>query len=280
MVAALTMLDSSGRFDDSLNRDYLRYLDKGGANGVLVLGTTGEFASFSVRERKQILESSIKHKGRLDIMAMITTSNLPETLELLEHAAHAGAGSVLVLPPFYFKNPTVEGLTAFFEPVLKASRLPVYLYNIPQLSGAAITHELVDRLAAIPLLRGIKDSFSKTPEMLATMRKFPKLDFLTGVTGNIAANLTNGGGGTITGGGSYFLGETLAIFEAHRKGGDAAAAQQRYDTASRALSGYAGVPVQKFALTLKGLRESGCRPPFTPLTTQQKAELASRLKQA
>ena len=62
-----------------------------------MLGTTGEFASFSVKERKQILEGYIKHRGKLPVMAQIGAPNLPDALELLAHATGAGADAVLVL---------------------------------------------------------------------------------------------------------------------------------------------------------------------------------------
>jgi 4-hydroxy-tetrahydrodipicolinate synthase len=277
LVAALTMLDARGQFDDGMNKDYLAYLARGGADGALILGTTGEFSSFSVRERKQILESAIKHKGKLEIMCQVATPNLPETLELLDHAAKAGAGSALVLPPFYFKNPAVDGLAAFYEPILRAAKIPVLLYNIPQLSGVPITAELLEKLSGFENLYGTKDSFSKISDMNEFIRRFPKLKILTGVGGNIAANLNEGGAGAITGNGSLFLKETAAIFEAHRKGGDSAGAQARFDEAAKALSGYAGVPAMKYALSLRGLKESACRAPFVGLNAVQKRELAARL---
>ncbi len=139
VVAAVTMLDRNGRFDDAMNRDYLAFVAQGGADGALALGTTGEFASFSVKERKQILESFLRHKGKLWIPVQVGAPNLPDTLELLEHAAASGADAALVLPPFYYKNPSIEGLVSFYKPVLDAARIPVMLYNIPQLSGVPIT---------------------------------------------------------------------------------------------------------------------------------------------
>src|SRR5579864_6296481 len=108
IVAMLTMLDARARFDDGMNKDYLAFLQAGGADGGLVLGTTGEFSSFSVAERKQVLESALKHRGKLSIMCHVGAGNLPDTLDLLDHATRAGADSALVLPPYYYKNPTVE----------------------------------------------------------------------------------------------------------------------------------------------------------------------------
>src|SRR5262245_30468330 len=115
-VAALTALDQRGNLDDAIVKDYLAYLAGNGADGALVLGTTGEFASFSVKERKQILESYARHRGRLALMAQVGAPNVPDTLELLAHAAGAGADAALVAPPFYYKNVSTEGLVHFYEP--------------------------------------------------------------------------------------------------------------------------------------------------------------------
>jgi 4-hydroxy-tetrahydrodipicolinate synthase len=278
LIAALTMLDRSGRLDDALVKDYLAFLAHGGADGVLVLGTTGEFASFSVKERKQILECYLRHKQKLSVMCQVATPNLPETLELLQHAGVAGADSALALPPFYFKNPATEGLIRFYEPILRAAKVPVLLYNIPQLSGVPITADLLRRLSVHERLYGMKDSFSKADALAGFIREFPKLKIYTGVPRNIEKDLREGGAGAITGNGSVFPRETAAIFQAFRTGGDVHAAQQRFDEAATALSGYDGIPAMKFALTRFGLRESYCRAPFTELAAEKRKELAERYK--
>lgn len=277
IVAALTMLDRRGKCDDALNKDYLAFLASGGADGMLALGTTGEFPSFSVRERKQVLESVVKHKGSLSLMAQVGTSNVPETLELLDHATHLGAESVLVIPPYYFKNPQVEGLAAFYEPVLKAAKVPVFLYNIPQNSGSPITPELLRRLSSFETLHGTKDSFSKADVMTSFIKEFPKLKIITGVPGNIETNLKEGGAGAITGNGSVFVRETAAIFGAHRSGGDVHAAQAKFNEASKSMGGYESIPASKFVLSRMGMRESPSRPPLVELTAEKKRELAEKL---
>src|SRR6202171_5878360 len=256
IVAAATMLDRSGRFDDSMNKDYLAHVAEGGADGALALGTTGEFASFSVKERKQILESFMRHKGKLSILCQVTTPTLPETLELLEHAATVHADFALALPPFYYKNPSIDGLVAFYEPILKAARIPVLLYNIPQMSGVPITAELLRRLAKYDRLYGMKDSFSKVEPLVAFIHEFTKLKILTGVPQNVVTDLEAGGGGALTGNGSVFLRETRAVFDAGSKGGDTQSAQQRLNEASAVLGGYEGIPAIKCALSLQGLPDS------------------------
>lgn len=123
-VAAITPLDRKGDFDAALSRDLLGYFRERGVDGVLVMGTTGEFSSFSVGERKKILEAFLRDKGRLEVMCQVGTPNVPETLELLEHATAAGADSALVLPPFFFKRPDLEGVTRFFSQILEKGENP------------------------------------------------------------------------------------------------------------------------------------------------------------
>ncbi len=278
VVAALTMLGRDGRFDDAMNKDYLAFVAEGGADGALALGTTGEFASFSVKERKLILESFVRHKGKLWIPCQVGASNLPETLELLEHAAATGADSALVLPPYYYKNVSLDGVVAFYEPILKAARIPVLLYNIPQMSGVPITPELLRRLSGFARLYGMKDSFNKADQLVANIREFTKLKILTGVPQNIVADLEAGGAGALTGNGSVFLHETRAVFEAWGKSGDAQAAQKRLNEAGAVLGGYDGIPASKYAVSLMGLPESAVRPPFTSLSAEQKKALAGRMR--
>jgi 4-hydroxy-tetrahydrodipicolinate synthase len=276
-VATVTPLDRSGQFDEALVRDLFAFFRKNRVDGVVVMGTTGEFASFSVSERKKILEAMIKNRGNLEIICHVATPNLPETLELLDHAAGAGADKALVLPPFYFKKPSVEGLMAFFNPVLEKARIPVLLYHIPGTSGVPITLDLVRNLSKHEKLYGIKDSSGSAEGLLAFIKEFPKLKTLTGSGRLISTALQNGGGGAITGNGNVIPGEMSAIFEDFRAGKDLTAAQTRLNEVSKIMPG--DMPDMKFALGELGLRESYCRPPFVELGAEQKADLRTRIAQ-
>lgn len=279
--AALTMLDKNRRFDPAMNRDYLEFLQRGGADGVLVLGTTGEFASFSVAERKLILGSFLRDAGSLSVMSHVGTSNLPETLELLEHAASAGADSALVVPPFYFKQPSLEGLLAYYTPIMRAARIPVLVYNIPSLSGAPITMELIKNLSSFETMAGMKDSHNPETEHLAFIREFPRLKFLTGRTSVLSAGLRAGGAGSITGSASVLLQETRAVYEAFRNRGDLDGAQEQLDQAGASLRGFYGIPAMKYILSLMGLPQSFSRPPHVELSSEEQkkaAEMWSRFR--
>src|SRR5262249_23655287 len=89
-VAASTPCSKDLKFDEELYKDVLAYLKSNGADGAVVLGTTGEFPSFSVDERKKVAETAFKHRNGLNIIVSPGTANFPETLELCKHAEDNG----------------------------------------------------------------------------------------------------------------------------------------------------------------------------------------------
>ena len=279
-VAAITPCDSRGKFDEALYRDLLPFLKERGADGVVVLGTTGEFPSFSFAERKKIAETALKHRAGLEIIVQVGTSNLPETLELLSHAAQNGADGTLCIPPFYFKNPPLQGLVKYYSQVLEASKIPVHLYHIPGTSAVPISLELLHALEHYPNLAGIKDSTGNAEGYAAFVKEFPKLNMMTGTENNIPAALNAGMGGILMGG-NLFTKQIAAIYAAHRQGKDLAepVAKLRDATQLLRIPGAGGVPAIKYALGAMGLRESYVRPPYVDLTDEQKALLKPKVAQ-
>ena len=111
-VAAVTPCDNRGKFDDAIYRDMMPFFKDRGVDGVLVLGTTGEFASFSVAERKKVAETALKHRSGLEMMVQVGTPNLPETLDLLAYAIlvdlHIAAGEVLHQPALFIADHQIQ----------------------------------------------------------------------------------------------------------------------------------------------------------------------------
>lgn len=276
-VAALTALGRDRALDPGLVRDLLAWYREAGVDGVLVLGTTGEFHAFSAAERKRILETYARHKGSLELMCQVATPNLPETLELLAHAAGHGADLALCLPPFYVKNPSVGGLARFFEPVLDAARVPVLVYNIPAMSGIAITHDLLHRLEGHPKLYGVKDSTGKLDSTSGFAREFPKLKIFCGSSAILHAALQAGAAGAITANGNVLARQTAALVGAFRQGKDAVAWQTKLNEAAGILRGFESIPAMKAALAPLGMRESYCRPPLEDFPAALRAGLEERI---
>ncbi len=279
-VAAVTPCDSKGKFDDGAYRDMLAYFKDRGADGVLVLGTTGEFPSFSVAERKKVAEVALKHKAGMQMLVQVGTPNLPETLELLAHAGANGADGVLCMPPFYFKNPSVEGLARYCSQVLEATRLPVHFYHYPAMSAISISPELLHKLEHYPNLAGIKDSTGNAESYAANVKEFPKLNMMTGTENNLPAALAAGMGAILVSA-NIFTRQVAAVFAAHRAGKDTADAFAKLREANQLMRvpGGGGAAGIKFAFSGLGIRESYVRPPQLDLTDQQKAQLRERFAQ-
>src|SRR5262249_57512297 len=158
--AASTPCGKDLKFDEELYKDLLAYLKSNGADGVVVLGTTGEFPSFSVAERKKVAETAFKHRNGLNIIVSPGTANLPETVELSKHAEDNGADGLLIVPPFYYRHPRIDGLTRYFSMIFEQIKIPINLYHIPFATGVPISQELMHAMKKYPILTALKHSQS------------------------------------------------------------------------------------------------------------------------
>jgi 4-hydroxy-tetrahydrodipicolinate synthase len=184
---------------------HCRWLLANGCNGLGVLGTTGEAASFGLHERKAILEGLV---GRgIPATAMLPgtgCASLSDTVELTLHAKAQGCRGVLVLPPFYYKSPSDDGLFAYFSEVLARTGggIALYLYHFPQQSAVPFTLALIERLLrAFPgAIRGVKDSSGDYANMLAMVEAFGPQGFevYAGSDEYLQRILAAGGAGCIT----------------------------------------------------------------------------------
>jgi 4-hydroxy-tetrahydrodipicolinate synthase len=144
--------------------DLARYLLDNGCDGLNVLGSTGEATSFSVTERKSVMDAYKKNGLQLDrLMVGTGAASVSDAIALTKHAADLGFGGALVLPPFYYKGVPDDGLVDYIGTLVKAtddSKLPLYLYHYPQLTGLQWHVALIKRLReSFPSrIVGLKDS--------------------------------------------------------------------------------------------------------------------------
>lgn len=144
--------------------DLARHLLDNGCDGLNVLGSTGEATSFSVAERKSVMDAYKKNGLQLDrLMVGTGAASVSDAIALTKHAADLGFGGALVLPPFYYKGVPDDGLVDYIGTLVKAtadSKLPLYLYHYPQLTGLQWHVALIQRLReSFPSrIVGLKDS--------------------------------------------------------------------------------------------------------------------------
>ena len=164
IAAVATPIDASGAPDLKRATNLARYLLDNGCDGLNVLGSTGEATSFSVEERKSVM-TAYKTNGLPLERLMVGTgaASVSDAIALTRHAAELGFGGALVLPPFYYKGVSDEGLENYIGALVtatEASKLPIYLYHYPQLTGIHWNVPLIERLRrSFPSrIVGLKDS--------------------------------------------------------------------------------------------------------------------------
>ena len=161
IAAIATPIHENGAPDLERATKLARYLLDNGCDGLNVLGTTGEATSFSVAERISVMKA-YKENGLPLARLMVGTgaAATADAIALTKAAEEIGFGGALVLPPFYYKGVPDDGLAAYIDAIVRATRLPIYLYNYPAMSGLPWHVDLIARLLKAHPSRivGLKDS--------------------------------------------------------------------------------------------------------------------------
>jgi len=203
-AAALTPLNDDLSPDlKALVRHY-KWLLANGCDGLAPLGTTGEANSFSVDERLSVIDTLGSSGIPMDRCIVGTGScALTDSVRLTKRVLDAGGRDVLVLPPFYYKKVTEDGLFASFAEVIQRvgdARLRLYIYQFPQMTGLDLSLDLIGRLIdAYPkTVVGVKDSSGNWPNMEAMCKRFPGFEVFPGSERFLLSALKAGGVGCIS----------------------------------------------------------------------------------
>ncbi len=274
--------------------------------GLAVFGTNSEANSMSAKERIKLLDAVVA--AGIDPCRMMPGTgccSITETVALTAHAVQHGCAGVLMLPPFYYKNVSEDGLYRYFSEVVQRvadTRLRIYLYNIPSVAIVGITPKLVDRLLkAYPnAIAGMKDSsgdWNNSETFLDTFvvrsaRRAPiaraahTFDVFVGSESFLLANMRNGGAGAISATANV---NPAAIYNLYKEWNTT----DETDQADRQQSGLNVVREvfsnRKFPSMIAALKQAiaiyrndpewaRVRPPLVELTTKQTRLLAADLK--
>ena len=285
MPAAVTPLSEGGaRLMLDWVPQHLAYLEHRGADGVLTLGTNGEGPSLSLEERRQMIDAVTTHRGRLAVFAGTGCASLPETIELSRYALDRGVDAVMVVPPFYFKQLSEEGLLAYYEALLSAlpAERKVLLYNIPSVSGVEISFALVDALAErFPeRLLGLKDTSGDVARTAAYVERYPQLAIYNGNDDGYAEAVAAGVVGAISASANVFPDNVAWVRRVHDEGGDVAAAQAELSAIGALIGRFPSPSAIKHLLhRVAGLPLTHVRPPLRDLTPDEADELARGIEE-
>ena len=277
IVAIPTPFDSESAIDFDYVAKHLDFIGKRGANGAVPCGTNGEGSSMTMQERKEMFRVAVENKGDLAVVAGTGCPSLQETIELTKAAEKVGADAALVVPPYFFKNPSVDGLYNYYAAVLKSTDLPIFLYNIPSCSAIEIQDELVERLLEFPNLIGVKDSAGDAERTLRYIKKFPGLRIFYGADRIIEAMAGSGIYGSVSGVANAFpelISEAMKMCEM----GQGSEMQARVTRLTYIYDKYPLFAANKTTLKLRGFPYTHVRPPLVDLTPEQEKALAEELR--
>jgi 4-hydroxy-tetrahydrodipicolinate synthase len=256
--------------------------------GLAVFGTNSEANSLSVEEKIDLLDRLVG--AGLDPARMMPGTGccaLPDSVRLTAHAMKLGCGGVLMLPPFYYKGVSDDGLFRSFAEVIERvgeTRLRVYLYHIPPVAQVPITLGLVERLlAAYPAqIAGMKDSggdWSNTKSFLDVFAK-AGFDVFAGSETFLLRNMRHGGAGCISATANVHSGPIARLYHTWRAA-DADAQQARLDVIRGVFQKFPMIPALKGAIAHYGADPSWTtvRPPLVALTPGQANALVAELDQ-
>lgn len=180
--ALLTPLDAGLGIDHDKLAAHCHALLARGCPGVTPFGTTGEGPSFSMAERMEAIDRLIANGIPAErIMVSTSCAALPETLALTRHAVSVGAHGCLMLPPFFLKGVSDQGIIDSYRYVIDGMgadlpKLKLYLYHIPQVTGVGLSHHVIATLKALypDTILGIKDSACTTAHSVGLAESFMK----------------------------------------------------------------------------------------------------------
>jgi 4-hydroxy-tetrahydrodipicolinate synthase len=237
-----------------------------GVTGVVPCGTTGEFTSMSDSEKQRVLKLTIDHvNGKVPVIAGTGCAATRETIEMSKFAKDVGADAALVVTPFYLK-PSDRGIYEHYRKVAEAlDGFPLIMYNIPQVTGVTLAWPLVEDLAEIDNIVGLKDSSGQLPYTMAVLEKVrDKIFVMCGHDEVVLPALAGGVNGVILASANVIPDVWLQLYKAIKNGKleEARNIQMKVQKLARIIVGSGAVGVKE-ALRAMGVDAGSPRWPLS-----------------
>ena len=282
LPAIITPFDSNGNVDFDALRDVVRFQIEGGVHGFFACGTVGEGVLMSIEQRKAVAEAIVREaKGRVPVIVHVGTTNTSESVELAKHAEQIGAKAVGAVAPFFFK-PDVEGLKMHYQSIAEAANIPVFVYNIPVMTGFNITAEIFRKLCMIEGVAGIKDSSGNLSQIQEIIETTPKpITVINGSDDILLAALIVGASAEVSGTANVAPELLVELYESYKEGNlkKALKLQRKLNALKRVLYEIcpSNVSSIKAALEMRGVKAGVPKKPLRPLNSEELSRLKDKL---
>jgi 4-hydroxy-tetrahydrodipicolinate synthase len=271
-----------GKIDQDALRRLIQAQIKGGVNGIVPVGTTGESPTVSYEEHVEIIELAIEFaRGKIKVLAGTGGNSTKEAVYLTQQAEAAGADGSLQVAPYYNK-PTQEGLFQHFREIARNTKLPLMLYSIPGRCGVEIGVDTVKRLVkTCPNIVGIKEAGGNSDRVSQLRAALgPRFVIMSGDDSLTLSFMAVGARGVISVASNVIPAQVARMVRAFAKGDLAAALklhEQYYPIYKDLFIETNPVPV-KAALAMLGLMKEEYRLPLVPMSPGNRQVLRSTLK--
>lgn len=262
-------------------KQLVNFLIENGVDGLLPLGTTGEFALLSDEERSSMLKHVIDEaNGRVPIVAGVSDTSIDRVVMFSKEAKDRGADAVIAIPTYYFST-TQEYLYNYYKQISESIDIPLMIYNIPEWAGILVPPDVVKKLADEKLVVGMKYTqynFLNLLEFLETSGK--QIAIFTGSDAMVYSNLEFGGRGGVIGTTNIAPALSSSIFDKFQRkdfqGAREAQAKLLPLIKAEALGKFpSGL---KHAMNLLGLEVGPAKAPLPPVTEAEKRQIEEAVK--
>ena len=288
MVAAVfTPMNKDGEVNLNVIDQYADWIASTSIKGVFVCGTTGEFSSLTLDERKEVLERWIKAaQGRFLVIAHVGTNCQKDAIQLTAHAVEKGADAIASIAPSFFKPATVDDLIRFFAPIAAAApQLPFYYYNMPSITGVNLPVDkfLQEGKKVISNLAGTKFTHNNLMEMgVCIDLDNHEFEVLHGFDEILISGLAMGAVAGVGSTYNYIPNVYENIFQAMKKGDLVTARKYQMKsirTVEVIIKHGGGVRGGKAIMNIIGIDCGDCRLPITPFSEKEYKALKENLEE-
>jgi 4-hydroxy-tetrahydrodipicolinate synthase len=280
---ASTPFTASGAVDEARHVKHCRTLLAEGSTGLAILGTTSEANSLTLAERRRAIEALVAAgipAGQL--LPGTGACAIDDAVALSRYAGEIGCAGVLLLPPFYYKNVSDEGLFQFVAAVIErcgAKAPKILLYHFPQMAAAGWSVALIGRLIkAFPgIVVGMKDSSGSADNTKAVIDAYPGFAVFPGAEIYLLKALQWGAVGCISATANVNA-RGISRLIVHQHDADAAERQADLVAIRSSFDGFVTVPAVKAVLAARyrDAEWNRVRPPVLPLTEQERTTLLAK----
>lgn len=282
--AVATPFSADEQVDEARLRSLVETTIAGGIHGLVPNGSTGEFQTQTLEERRRVAEIVLDQAaGRVPVVPHIGALRTSDVVDLAKHAEQSGAAGVMAVAPFYEPLELAE-IKDYYRTIADAVSVPVMIYNLPVATGVTLSAEdvveIADQAENIQYVKDTTGDFAQAARLIHDYSD--KISAFVGMDPYFMANFLEGGAGTIVGATNVIAPQLVSVYN-HVQAGDYLQAKAEWDNIFPVMQFFGSVPYVsgiKGALDILGASIGPARAPLHALNAERRAELTRLLAAA